>query len=109
MPERFELRGAGIVNMGAWWRQKSHAAKAMAVLLLLLTLQIGLCVATPSIGRWADSIAHTPQGEGWGTFGLILWEFYFCLLTLLLLVIAALWGLAGWIAGKTRRPKDLDD
>jgi len=96
------------VNMGAWWKQKCVAAKAMVVLLLLLTLQIGLCVATPLLGRWADSIAHTPQGEGWGTFGLILWEFYFGLLTLLLIVFAALWCLVRWIAGRASVRKDSD-
>ena len=95
--------------MGAGWRQKSVAAKAMVVLPLLLIVQIGLCIATPSLARWSDSISHKPQGEDWGTFGLVLWEFYFCLLTLLLLVIAALWRLVGWIAGKTRRRKDSGD
>jgi hypothetical protein len=90
------------VNIGIWWRRKSGAAKTMAVLLLLLALQIGLCIATPSLDHWADSISHKPQGEDWGTFGLVLWELYFLLLTLLLLVIAALWWLVGWIAGKTR-------
>jgi len=95
--------------MGAGWRQKSVAAKAMVVLALLLTVQIGLCVATPWLARWSDSIAHRPQGEDWGTFGLVLWEFYLCLLTLLLLGIAALWRLVGWIGGKTRERKGSGD
>ena len=100
-----EVERAQHVNIRAWWKRKRFAAKAMVVLPLLLILQIVLCLATPSLQKWADSISHLPQGEGWGTFGLILWELWLCLLTVLLIAIVALWWVVGWIAGKTRARK----
>jgi uncharacterized BrkB/YihY/UPF0761 family membrane protein len=96
------------VNIRAWWKRKRFAAKAMVVLPLLLILQIGLLFATPSLQQWADSISHVPQGEGWGTMGLILWELWLCVLTVLLMGIVAMWWLVGSIAGKMRTRKDSD-
>ena len=92
-----------------WWRQKSGSTRVLVVLALLLGLQIGLLVATPVLaGRW-DAMQHRPAGEGWGTFGLVLWELMFCVANVIAMAIAGVWWLIARMTGKRRAAEGIHD
>jgi len=88
------------MKQGSWWGRKSGAGKTMLVLLALLFCEIALCLATPVLAPRLDALMHVPRGEGWGTFGVVLWELWLIALTLVLMVCAALWRLVGFFMRK---------
>jgi hypothetical protein len=97
------------VKTGNWWQKRSGQAKTLIVLFVILPLQIWALLETPALAAWTDRLLHIPRGEEWGTFGTILWELCFCGLTLLVIVIAALWRLARWMTEKKSARKDFND
>jgi hypothetical protein len=86
--------------MGKWWRNKSGRAKTITTLAVLLILQMGLCFASPGEPPWFDwlfRIRPNPFQEL--RLGLLVVEFYLCLFTFLLLLIAVLMSVgASWSA-----------
>jgi hypothetical protein len=93
------------MKQGNWWGRKSGAGKTMLVLLALLFCEIALCLATPVLEARVDSLMHIPQGEGWGTFGVVLWELWLIALTLLLMLCTAVWRLVGSSLRKVSQPQ----
>ena len=85
---------------GNWWGRKSGAGNTMLVLLALLFCEIALCLATPWLEPRVDALMHTPQGEGWGTLGVVLWELWLIALTLVLMACAAVWGVVRFLMRK---------
>jgi hypothetical protein len=87
--------------MGKWWKNKSGLAKTITALAVLLLLQMGLCFASPGEPPWFDwlfRIRPNPFQEL--RLGLIVVEFYLCLFTFLLLLIAVLMSIgASWREG----------
>jgi hypothetical protein len=95
--------------MMGWWRQRSGAVKVLVVLAMLLMLQIGMLIATPALTQRWDGIQHQPAGEGWGTFGLLLWEILFCVANVVSMVIAGVWWLIALTMGKRRAAERIND
>lgn len=78
---------------GRWWQRKSRPAKTLIVLAALLPVQMITLLGTPALSAWLDGLLHIPRGEEWGTFGAILWELFFCGLTVLATVASTVWWL----------------
>jgi hypothetical protein len=74
----------------------------MISLALLLTIQVVLCLATPVLEPPLEAMFHKPGGEGWGAFGLVLWELELGLLTALLLCVAFIWWLVSTLTRKKK-------
>ena len=69
--------------MKNWWNRRSGPVKVLLVLAALLALQVCLVFATPAL---------TPSaGEGWGIFGLVLWEMIFSLANIVAIFITCIW------------------
>jgi hypothetical protein len=79
------------MKMPGWWKRKSGQAKTITLLAVLLTLQIGLCFSTGTI----TNSLHTPIPQGYDhpmwDFTLMLWQCLFCVVTLALIVVLAVW------------------
>jgi hypothetical protein len=88
------------MNSREKWKHASAPAKWISVLAVLLIMQIGGCVATPALTGWIDTQFHIAGGEGWGNFGLVLWELLFCALTSLLMLICLIWWIVRTVGGK---------
>jgi hypothetical protein len=86
--------------MKKWWRNKSGRAKTITALAVLLLLQMGLCFASPGEPPWFDWLFRIrPNPFAHIHLGLIVVEFYLCLFTFLLLLIAVLMSVgASWSA-----------
>jgi hypothetical protein len=97
------------MSIRTWWKAKSGAGKALMVLAVLLTLQIGLCIATPALTQRWDVMQHKPAGEGWGTFGLLLWELLFCVANVVAMVIAGVWWLIALMVGRRKAAERTND
>jgi branched-subunit amino acid permease len=97
------------LSMGKWWRQKSGQAKAITALAVLLTLQIGLCFSTPVTVLPVFELFMGPNAESELGWGLIIWQFIFCMITLALIVIATVWWIPGLSSGKKKSRKDTND
>jgi hypothetical protein len=88
------------MSVGTWWKSRSGAGKAIIVASVLLVLQIAGLLATQTITLWADAQFHIPRGEGWGTFGLVLWEFLFLAANVLVIATALVWLAVHGMRGK---------
>ena len=92
------------MKIGQWWKQSSRVAKVVTFLAVLLTLQMGLCFASPGEPAWFDSlinVPYTPSGEF--RVGLLVAEAVLCVCTLVLLIIAVLvWMAHSLKVGKAR-------
>ena len=80
----------------------STAAKWVIVLTALLVLEVTGILATPALTQWYDTQFHIPGGEGWGQFGLVLWELLLIAATSLLMVICAIWWVVRTIGSKRK-------
>lgn len=93
-----------------WWYQKSGQAKAITALSVLLILQIGLCFSTETVTSWATAIFHLHRSDDpMESLGLMVWQGVFCVVTLVLIVVAGVFWLPGLSSGSKGSRKDTDD
>ena len=83
--------------------------KVLLSLAVLLTLQIGLLVASPALSQHWDAMQHKPAGEGWGTFGLLIWELLLCAANVVVMVFAGVWWLIALNMGKRKAAEKIND
>jgi hypothetical protein len=70
------------------WKQSGWAAKTVAALAVLLTLQIGLCFASPDEPPSFDALFHIQPGQDELRIGLVFAEALGCVVTFIMLLIA---------------------
>lgn len=87
-----------------WWRHKSGRSKTATVLAAVLLLQIGLCFGTPAATSWFDTLFHIHRDDPFYALGWMIFEALLCILTVILLFVAAI-GLPGLFPDRKGTPR----
>ena len=100
------------MSLKTWWRQKTGPAKFVTALAAMLIVQMGLCFVSPGEPVWFDRLLHIKTDPHQFRFGLVLLEFYLCIATVVLLVVAILVRITSSLGSKTLelslKPGDAD-
>ncbi len=85
-----------------WWQRKNRRAKAVTVLAALLILQVGLCFGTPVGVSWYHNIFPSHSSDPLEAIGYMVIEALACILTLILVFLAAINWLPGFRTVRAR-------
>jgi hypothetical protein len=109
MLDGFGREGKALVKLGQWWKRRSGKAKAITVLAVMLSLQIGLCFSTPQLTyRSGASIPAGFDTPMW-TLNLMIWQAAFCAVSAVLLALIGILGLPKILSHRAGRKEDSHD